>query len=171
VFLGEKITTKKIIIAGLILTGAYFLTTKGQSLSFSLGDIFTLMEAMLIAFGNNILGKMATNGMSTDLSASGSFLVGVIPLALIAFFNNAIALPKSPLLLAGIAIASMLGTSFRFMAYKNATASYVTMVYSFTPVFVSLLAIFVLKETLAPIQIFGGLLIILASISVEKLKI
>ncbi|MDO8741529.1 MAG: DMT family transporter [Candidatus Roizmanbacteria bacterium] len=170
-FLGEKITLKKVIIAILILTGAYFLTTKGQLISFSLGDIFTLTEAALIAFGNNVLGKMATNGMSTDLSASGSFLIGVIPIVLIALFNNAIVFPKSPLLLVSLTIMYILITLLRFRAYKNATASYVTMVFSFTPVFVSLMAIPFLKETMTPIQIVGGILIVIASISVEKLKI
>lgn len=54
---------------------------------------------------------------------------------------------------------------------KYATASYVTMIFSLTPIFVSLMAIPLLKESLAPIQIVGGILIILAGVSVEKLKI
>lgn len=170
-FLGEKLTLKKIILAALILTGAYLLTTKGQLISFSLGDIFTLTEAALIAFGNNVLGKMATNRMSTDLSASGGFLIGVVPLSLIALMNNAIAIPKSFFLIVLLTFIYILITVFRFRAYKNASASYVTMVFSFTPVFVSFMAIPLLGETMTPIQIIGGVLIVLAGIAVEKLKI
>ena len=140
-FLGEKFTLKKIVLALLILVGAYLLTTKGQLISFSLGDIFTLTEAALIAFGNNVLGKMATNRMSTDLSASGSFAIGIVPLALIAFLNNAITIPGSLFLIVLLTLTYILITLFRFRAYKNATASYVTMVFSFTPVFVSFMAI------------------------------
>jgi len=170
-FLGEKLTLKKIILAILILIGAYLLTTRGKIISFTLGDIFTLTEAALIAFGNNILGKMATNRMSTNLSASGGFLIGVIPLAFIALINNAIAVPKSFFLIILLTFVYIVLTNLRFKAYKNATASYVTMVFSFTPVFVSLIAIPFLNETMTLIQILGGILIVLAGISVEKLKI
>ncbi len=170
-FLGEKLTRRKIVLAALILTGCYFLTTKGQIIFLSLGDIFTLTEAGLLAFGNNILGKIATNRMSVGLSSSVSFLFGVIPIGMIAFFNKAISLPKFPLLILFLTIFYILTTHFRFRAYRNATASYITMVFSFTPVFVSLLAIPFLKETMTPIQIFGGFLIILAGVFVEKFKI
>jgi drug/metabolite transporter (DMT)-like permease len=170
-FLGEKLTLKKITLAILILTGAYLLTTKGQLIAFTLGDIFTLSEAALIALGNNVFGKMATNRMSTDLSASGSFLIGVVPLALIALMNNAVAIPKSFSLILLLTLIYVILTNLRFNAYKHATASYVTMVFSFTPVFVSFMAIPLLQETMAPIQIAGGVLIVLAGIAVEKLKI
>lgn len=170
-FLGEKLTLKKIVLSVLILVGAYFLTTKGQIISLSLGDIFTLIEAALIAFGNNILGKMATNRMSTDLSASAGLLIGILPLAGIAYFNNAIAFPKLFPLILMLTVSNIILTVFRFKAYKNASASFVTMVFSFTPVFVSLIAIPLLKESVTPIQIVGGILILIAGVAVDKLKI
>lgn len=170
-FLGEKLTLKKIVLAFLILTGAYLLTTKGQIISLTLGDIFTLTEAALIALGNNIFGKMATNRMSTQLSASAGFLIGVIPLAFIALMNNAIAIPKSLFLISLLTFVYIVLINLRFNAYKNASASYVTMIFSFTPVFVSFMAIPLLQETMTPIQIVGGTLIVLAGIAVEKLKI
>lgn len=171
VFLGEKITLKKVIIAAMILIGIYFLTTKGKLIFLTLGDIFTLTEAMLIAFGNSVLGKMATNKMSARLSSSGSFLIGVLPIAAIAFFNNAISIPKTLMLLIVLTIISILSMSVRFQAYKNATASYVAMIYSFTPVFVLFMSIPLLRESMAPIQLLGGALIVLGGIAVEKLKI
>lgn len=170
-FLGEKITLKKVIIAVLILTGSFFLTTKGQVISLSLGDFFTLTEAALIAFGNNILGKIAVKRLSANLSASASFMVGVPVISLIAFSNNAIAIPKSPLLLIILALSSILLIFFRFRAYQNASASFVTMIFSFTPVMVAFMAVPLLKESMSPIQLIGGVLIILGSIAVEKLKI
>lgn len=170
-FLGEKFTLKKIILATLILIGSYLLTTKGAIIALSRGDIFTLTEAALIALGNNIFGKMATNRMSTSLSASGSFLLGVLPLVGLAWFNEAIALPKSFSLILLLTLMYILITVFRFNAYKHASATYVTMVFSFTPVFVSFMAIPILKEVLTPIQIAGGILIVLAGVAVEKLKI
>jgi O-acetylserine/cysteine efflux transporter len=170
-FLGEKFTLKKVILAVLILFGAYLLTTKGQLIAFTIGDIFTLVEAALIALGNNVFGKMATNRMSANLSASGSFLLGVLPLIIIAWMNHGIAMPKSFILMSLLTIMYILITIFRFEAYKHASATYVTMVFSFTPVLVSFMAIPILKEVLTPVQIVGGVLIVLAGIGVEKLKI
>jgi drug/metabolite transporter (DMT)-like permease len=171
IFLKEKLSAKKIILASAILIGAYFLTTKGQLISFTLGDIFTLIEAILIALGNNILGKIATSRMSVNLSASASFLMGILPIVGIAYANNVIAIPKSFMLLMFLTVVNIFLSMLRFRAYKNATASYVTMIFSFTPVFVSFMAVPFLKESLNLIQILGGALIILAGIGVEKLKI
>lgn len=170
-FLGEKFTLKKVILAILILSGAYLLTTKGRIIAFTRGDIFTLIEAALIALGNNVFGKMATNRMSTNLSAAGSFLIGVIPLASLALVSQSVAMPKSLMLILLLTLLYILIAVFRFNAYKHATATYVTMVFSFTPVLVAFMAIPILKETLTPVQIVGGALIVLAGVAVEKLKI
>lgn len=171
-FLGEKLTLKKIILASLILVGAYLLTTNGQKIAFTTGDLFTLAEAALVAFGNNVLGKMATSRMSTSLSSSASFLVGVIPIIVIALLNQAIAIPNSLFFIVLLTISYLLGTVARFKAYQNASATYITMVYSFTPVFVSIMAVFLLGEAMiTPIQILGGVLIISAGVAAEKLKV
>lgn len=170
-FLGEKINLKKIILIIFIFCGTFLLITNGQHISFSKGDIFTLIEAILLSLGNNILGKVATNKMSPRISSSASFLVGFLPIFFIAFFKGAITIPKIPILVLLFAIINIIGTSFRFLAYKHATASYVTMVYSLTPVIVFLIAVPLLGETITPVQIIGGILIILAGIFTEKLNI
>lgn len=170
-FLGEKITKKKIVLVILLLVGSYFLIAKGTIIHFTLGDVFTITEALLIAISNNVLTKKITNRMSVDLSSSASFLVGVLPISLIALFNQSISFPKLPVWVVLITVCYILITYFRFRAYKNVTASFVTMVFSFTPVIVSILAAPFLEETLTPIQMFGGALIVIAGVAVEKLKI
>lgn len=170
-FLGEKITKKKIILAIILLGGAYLLTTKGQAVSLTRGDFFTLLEAALIALGNNVLGKMATNSMSTSLSASASKLIGFLPSIIIAIYFTQIVFPKTIILICILALLYILLNQFRFNAYKNASASYVTMIFSFTPVFVSFMAIPLLGESMTVVQTIGGILIIMAGILVEKLKV
>ena len=171
IFLKEQITKKKIILTLVLLVGAYFLTTNGRALSLTTGDIFTLFQAALIALGNNVLGKMATNRMSSNLSAAGGIVLGFLPNILIAFAFTAIHIPANFLLILALSIGYIYLTQLRFNAYKHASASFVTMVFSFTPVFVVLMAIPILGETLSAIQIAGGILIILAGVMVEKLKI
>lgn len=171
IFLGEKITKKKIILAAFILSGAYLLTTNGQQLSLSTGDIFTLLEAALIAFGTGILGKLATNRMSPNTTATGRFFMGVVPLFIIALSQTSISLPHLLPLVILITICSITLNTLLFYALKISSATFVTMIMSFTPVFVSFIAIPVLGESLSLIQVTGGLFILLAGIMVEKLKI
>ncbi|MFA6177423.1 MAG: DMT family transporter [Candidatus Paceibacterota bacterium] len=170
IFLGEKITLKKIILATMILIGAFFLTTKGQKIILTTGDILTLIDAALVSFGNTILGKIAVKRMSSGLSASVSFLVGVLPITIIVLYLHKLEIPHSIYLIILAAIFSTVGTLFRFKAYQNATASYVAMVYSFTPVIVFILAVTFLKESVTYLQLLGGTLIVLSGVLVEKLK-
>jgi len=109
--------------------------------------------------------------MSTSLSASSSVLIGFLPKIVIAFLFTSIALPQNIPLILLLTIVGITLTQLRFVAYKSASASYVTMVFSFTPVFVSFMAIPILGESMTLLQIIGGILIILAGILVEKLKI
>ncbi|MEK7532997.1 MAG: DMT family transporter [Patescibacteria group bacterium] len=170
-FLREHITKKKIILATLILSGAYLLTTKGGGIVLARGDMYILLEAALIAFGNNILGKKLAGRMHADLAAAGQFLTGVIPLALITTTSARISFPHMfPLVVLGT-VTTILFYQFLFRAYQNASATYVTMILSFNPVLVALISIPFLGESLTPIQLVGGGLIVLAGILVEKLKI
>lgn len=168
--LRERITNKKGVLVTLTLLGAYLLTTQGQSLALTIGDIYTLLQAALLAI-NTILGKIATNRMSANVSAAGKFFASFLPFTLFTWYQQGLQTPHAllpVLLLTGVSIVV---TVTLFQAFKHATASYVTMIMSFTPVFVSLLAFFFLKESLSPIQLIGGGFIVLAGILVEKLKI
>lgn len=171
VFLNEKLTRKKTVLVVLTLVGAYLLTTKGQILSLSLGDGLTLLEAAFIAFGNNVLGKLSTKNMSANVASAGSFFVSIVPIAIIAFLHEAVIMPKFPLLLVSITVFSIIITTMRFRAYRYASASYVTMIFSFTPVFVALMAYLFLHESITFIQVIGGGMMVLAGIATEKLKI
>lgn len=171
IFLKEQINLKKIILTILILSGSYLLITKGQNLTITLGDIFTITEAMLIAL-SAVLVKITVVKVGPDISNSISFLIGVMPAIIIAFFMKVIYLPNNIVLLFISAILyNILLNYFRFRALKISSATYVTMIFSFTPVLVVLMAIPILGESLLPIQFIGGALIVLAGIFVEKLKI
>ncbi len=171
IFLGETFTKKKILLATIMLVGAYFLSTKGKLIALSIGDLFTLTEAALIAFGNNVLGKMATSRMSVNLSSSASSLIGFIPIVCVSTVFSSIHFPHEISLILLLSLLYILLTQLRYTAYTYAKASYVTMIFSFTPVFVSFMAIPFLHETMTPIQIVGGLLIVVSGILVEKLNI
>lgn len=170
-FLREKITREKLILVVLLLIGSYFLATGGSSIRFTRGDLFTILEAILIAFGTNVLGKLSTNRMSANTVSSGRFMISVIPLILLALANTAIVIPNQFLLVLVITFLDFLLAVLIFQGFKHSTATFMTMIMSFTPVFVSFMAFPLLGESLSIMQIFGGALIVLAGILVEKLKI
>lgn len=171
VFLGEKITWKKIILALLILSGAYLVATGGRIISLTTGDILTLFEALLIAVGNTILGKIAARTMSSSLSASGSFLFGIIPVIILTFVTGSFAIPHTFFLLIILSVLCILSNRIRFQAYQHCSASFLAMTYSLTPVFVTILAFFLLGENLTTVQLIGGLLIVAGGIYAERIKI
>jgi len=94
-----------------------------------------------------------------------------MPTLAIAMLNTTIHIPMLWPLILTIALLDISLSQFMFRAFKYSTASFVTMVMSFTPVLVSFMAIPILKESLTPIEMIGGLLIISSGILVEKLKI
>jgi len=167
-FLSEKLTLRKFILIFLVVAGVFLLTTKGKLPNFTIGDILTLVEAVLISFGNTILGKMAVKFIDSKFAASFVFVFGFLPIFLIAFFNQAISIPKLPLVFIALALISIVAVIFRFNAYKNATASFITVVYTLTPVMVSFAAIPLFKESLSMIQMTGAILIILTGLLAEK---
>ena len=171
IFLHEPVTKKKLVLLITILSGAHLLTTNGQLLHLSTGDLLTLLEAMLLAIGNGVLIKLAANRMTPGLGASGRFAIALIPVILIAATHTTLHIPKEWLLILGITVGDFALTTFQFHAFKYASASFVTMIMSFTPVLVAFMAVPILKESLTPIQIVGGLLIISSGVLVEKLKI
>ncbi len=171
IFLKEKITFKKIILVVLILTGAYLVATGGKVISLSIGDGLTLFNAALIAFGNTILGKIAAKTMSPGLSASGSFLFGLLPVVAVTFMTKSFAIPHTLWLLLLLSFFGILSATVRFKAYKYCTASFLSMIYSTTPVFVALMAFILLGETITIIQLIGGLLVISGGIYAERTKI
>lgn len=169
-FLGERLTKRKLFLVGIILLGAYLLTTQGQILQFSLGDIFTLIQAMLIALGNNVFGKLATNRMNPRVSAAASFLVGIVPVIVLGIYHHAITWPLLPWVILLMTITNILIVICRFQAYAHVSASYMSMLFSLTPVFVSVLAVLFLGETITVVQIVGGLLIISAGLAVHRVS-
>ena len=171
IFFKNPITKRKIIMSVVILLGTYFFVAQGKSIELSLGDTLTLTEAFFISLGNYILGKYATNMMSSKLSAVGNFFFGLIPLIILCIFAGIISIPKDPLLVILATIFSIALAVLRFKAYKESSVSFVSMVFSVTPIFVTLIAVVLLGETISLIQILGGILIVGAVLVVEKLKI
>ncbi len=170
-FLGEKITVKKIILAVIILLGTYLLTTNGTNINLSKGDLYTLAAAACISLGNTVFGKMLTQRFGSYFSSSITFLLAIPIIFSVAILGGGLKMPVWPVMIILVAVIWSLNNFTRFKAYQYASASFIAMIFFFTPVFVSLLAIPLLKESLSLVQGIGGVLIVLSGFVVEKINI
>jgi len=171
VFFGEKITRRKSLLLLMIFSGSFLFATSGAGISLSLGDIFAILVALVNAFFFNILLKHACSNIHPFVAASGTFFAGFLPIIFLTAAQNAIRPPVNASLIFLMTVINILLILFRNKAYTIASASYVSMIFSLTPVLVAALSFTFLGESLTAVQILGGILIISSGILTEKLKI
>jgi len=171
IFFKEKITLPKLFLTIFILLGSYLLITNGKGITLTVGDFYTLLMALSAAFISNILIKHTVAHMHPDLSGSAIDIVATITLFLAALFAGVLIIPHNIPLIILIALIGIAMTMSRNRAYKNASASFVTMIVSITPLFVSVLSYIFLHESLGLVETIGGLLIVGTIVVVEYLQI
>lgn len=171
IFFKEAITIKKWTLAGFILIGSYLLTTNGKGITLTLGDIYTLLYALCAAFIANILIKHTIAKMHPDLSGAAITIVSYATLCTYAYSLGVFRIPEHILMIALGSILSFALTMTRNRAYKYATASFVTMIVSLTPVFVAFLSYPILHERMDIYQIIGGIVIVGSMFLVERFGI
>lgn len=170
-FFKEPITRKKMIMAGTILAGAYFLNIQNGSFNLKLGDIYTLIEAASIAFFTNILVKKLVTRLDPDFTAGATFVAGTIFLAVVLWIQKTPLLLNNVWLLMLYSLCNVVFARIRNRAFQHATSTFVTMIMSFTPVFVLIISSVILGERMTIIQLLGGGLIVLTGFMAEYLKI
>lgn len=162
--LGERMNLKKWIIAGVLLTGTTLVVTDGHMPTLGIADLWTLAAAASIALGNTVLGKIITRRLASQTAGAIVAVVGIVPLFVFVWLDHAFAWPHLPWLALGLGIVGLIGVLARFSAYRIASAGYISMVYSFTPLLVAILAFIFLGETITATQMLGGALVIGAGV-------
>lgn len=177
IFLKEKMTWVKAIAVLAMLFGNFLISTKGQSLVPQIGDILIVLACLCWSVGNILIKKTLKNhDVNTDVI---SFLRPVAGLPVFLFF-----LVLSPLYPGPVqkvfavnlfdtrylvyAIGSGIFTALLWIylnrTLKVASASYMTMMSMMTSVFVAVLALTFLGETMTTAQVGGAVLTILAGV-------
>ncbi|MFC2028592.1 DMT family transporter [Chloroflexota bacterium] len=182
--LNEKLSKLKISVMFIMLLGAYLLTTKGQSLLPRIGDLFILGACVCWSLGNvmvrKILRERSVQADVVTMQKPFASLVIFLIIAAITFFfpeisgslDNSLDCCTFPAEYAPYALGSgfFLGIAWIYL-YRTlhiATASYMTLMSMATPIIVSVLAIVLLNEQLAWIQIIGAGMIILAGVVIYR---
>ncbi|HSA83264.1 MAG TPA: DMT family transporter [Patescibacteria group bacterium] len=184
IILKEKMTSSKMFLLILIIVGALLLITKGKLDSPQIGDILLILACLSWSTGNVLVRKiLKKHPIDSDLVTFFRPIAG-LPLIFIAiafaplfpssiqpvFQTNFFNLTYINYAFA-CAIFIVLLWIFLNRTLKLASASYMTMMGSLTPVLVAILALLFLGESLEGIQWVGALLIIFAGFSTYLLKI
>jgi drug/metabolite transporter (DMT)-like permease len=179
--LKENMSGLKIIIAIVMLFGAYLLTTEGQSLLPKVGDFFILGACVCWSLGDVLVRKiMKTQAVNADVvtiqKPLASFPVFFVLIGISIFypdiFGNLSTVLRccafSPTFLPyaiGSGFCLAMAWVYLYRTLDVATASYLTLMSMATPIIVSVLAMMFLNESLVWIQVVGAGLIILSGMA------
>jgi drug/metabolite transporter (DMT)-like permease len=178
--LKERLTIIKMLMVFSMLSGAYLLTTKGQVLMPRIGDLFILGACVCWSLGNVLVRKyLKSQPVKVEVVTFQKPVAGLpVVLVLVSLalwypqifgsLDQVLSCCNPPLAVFPHTIANGLLLTLTWTYLNNtlkiSSASYMTMMSMITPVFVSLLAMIFLKETLVWIQIAGAGMIILSGI-------
>lgn len=162
--LGERLERAKWPMMALLLLGTVLVVTDGHMPELSGGDLFALAAAASIALGNTVLGKKLTRTVPSMTAAALTSALGIFPIIGFALYAGALHPPEHPLAVGLIGIVVLLGTMARYNAYAHASAGYISMMYSFTPIIVAAASTVLLHERLSGAEIAGGVLVVAAGI-------
>lgn len=184
IILKEKVTVSRVIMVVLIFLGSFLLITKGQLTLPHVGDLLIILACLSWSTGNIMVRRVLKNHpVDSDVvsflrPAAGLpvlflffLLTPLYPVSVQKLFQENILEIREPMFMVLNGVLTALVWIFLNRTLKIATASYMTMMASLTPVMVAILAITFLQETIDGIQLIGILLIIFASVVVHYLKI
>lgn len=184
VILKEKVTPIRLLMIILVMTGSFFLITKGQLSVPQAGDLLILLACLSWSTGNVLVRRILIN---TPVSADiVSFLRPIAGLPIFLFlvlissyyptsvqqiFQTNLLEIRAGLYVVSSGVFTVLLWLFLNRTLKIATASYMTLMSSLTPILVAILSVLILKERLGSLQLFGALMIIASSFVSQLSKV
>ena len=164
----KKKTSPLTWLAALIaLGGTYLLSTGGSVITPSSGSLLLLAGSFVWALHVIVVG-LAVQKVDVFIFSAGQFLVaGIIHIAM-SFFIEPVTLTALraswlPLLYAGLFSVS-LGFTFQAIGQRRAPAADAALILSLESVFAALAGVFLLQETMNPVQVIGAAIILAAII-------
>jgi len=169
-FLKEKMYWQKTLLIFGFFVGIYFITTKGQIIIPRIGDLLILLGAFFFASFSVIQKKISSN-LPPEIISWGVTTVGAILAILIGIIINVNLLPGKGFIfvfLTGLTEALII--LFMNKTIRVANVTYFAMMTMLIPIINGILGFIFLNELLTSIQIFGGSILIICGILVQKLK-
>jgi len=169
-FLKEHLRLHKTVLIFTLLLGAYLVSTNGKLILPKIGDIYILLGAVAIS-SSIILTKIALKKVSTLTFSMYRALFGGISLLIFLLLINKASLYFNWYWIAIVGLVVAAGIYSMNKTLEYGSASYLHMMNMYVPVITAIFAYLILGESMTPIQIVGGALIIVSGFFVHKLKI
>ena len=156
--LGERLERSDFFAAALMLVGTFLLATRGEELSFHLGDLAILVGTASLGF-SNVLSKKVLGRHRPGVVVFWRVVFGTAVIGLFAFF-------VSPSLFSALGIYSLanglmnsLSLIFLYIGFRELDVSLSAVLLLVSPLAGTGMAILFLGEVLLPLQALGGALI------------
>ena len=177
--MSRTLPKKKAVLSAAISLAGVALLTLGGSVKFGLGEVFSILAALLYASAILVTDRLTHGGI--DPLLAGIVQVGTIGMLAItaSFLTETPRLPVGTLEWVGIVMLAVVCTGFGFtlqpVAQSGTTADRAGMFCALNPLVASVLGVVFLHEHLAPQGILGAMLILsgilLSYLPEEKLKL
>lgn len=169
-FLREHLRLYKTVLIFALLLGAYLVSTNGKLILPKIGDIYILLGSIAISL-SVILTKIALKKVSTLIFSMYRAFFGGVSLLIFLLLINKISFDFNWFWIAIVGLIIAVGIYAMNKALEYRSASYLHMMNMSVPVITAIFAFLILGESMTPIQIIGGTLIIVSGFFVHKLKI
>lgn len=173
-FLGEKLTSQKIIATAIVLFGTILVVNPQNFQNINLmGILFGIGSGLTFAL-YSLLGKKLTKNNDTVSIVTYSFGSGSIGLIAMAMFSKQISISYSFNSWILLLILGLIPTLLAFVSYnsglKKIEASKASIISTLEPVVAAILGFFVLSEKLSISQIAGVIVVIIGVIFISYKK-
>lgn len=169
-FLKEHLKPYKTALIFALLLGAYLVSTNGKLILPKISDIYILFGAIAVS-SSIILTKIALKKVPTLTFSMYRALFGGISLLIFLFLINKVSLEFNWYWIAIVGLVVATGIYAMNKALEYGSASYLHMMSMSIPVITAIFAYFILGESMTPMQIAGGALIVVSGFFVHRLKI
>ncbi len=165
-FLKENLKPTKVALIVILLVGVYLIVTNGNLFVPNKGDLLILLAALAYAIANILakitLTKITLRNVPVVTFTAYRLLFGGLSLALFLILIGRFSTEISWLWSIGVGAMIAIGTLAIHKVLVYATASYMSMMATITPLLTTVVAWILLGETMSATQLVGGGLIILA---------
>ena len=163
----KVVTLKRVFFIGVLLVGAFLISTKGKLILPINGDIYSIVAAFCYA-ATNVFSISLLKKNSSEYTALFRTIGGGVFLFIIAYLSTEDLIQKEYLWLTlGGGIFSFFLFFFLYKALEVVSATYVAMVGMSFSVFTAILSYVVLGQKLIPIQWVGAVIILFSAVMIE----
>lgn len=173
IFFKEKAGPKKLMALSALLVGSGLVVAPNEAVGGpNLGDALVVLSLIFLSYSYIPTAEVVQKSSSAGLNILTNVIAGVVITA-IAFCvpgQNLKLTANGLMLITAYAITfSVIGVSLYYYAFKTMKPWVIASFLSLEVVFGTVLAFFILKESMAPLQVVGAVIVLIATVVIARL--